>query len=304
MICNVTEDSHKDLSDVFVGYFTYVIWFILLPIVILNSLMIFVILSNKNLQKRRSNKFAVSLFLSHVLNGFSGFTEAGIVIITKDTSLSKIGKNEWQFYFLILWVVITSAIFINMLLIVVDRFMAIRYPFFYQNTNTRTLVSYTLLIGNTPYTLGCIVYVIKGLSLGTFTFVVITPVVLCFVVYANSVVYMQTRKQFKDIVKLTVSNDHTENTKERQRLAKRQLRSLCICLFLMSSFLIAWLPMVGLLLYGYATAGLLCIGENPPIFVLAWWSLNSVADPIIYASFNRDVKSKLKQISTNFRKSK
>lgn len=237
--------SHKDLS--FVGYFTYVIWFILLPIVILNSL----ILSNKNLQKRRSNKFAVSLFLSHVLNGFSDFIEAGIVIITKDTSLSKIGKNAWQFYFLMLWIVITSAIFINMLLIVVDRFMAVRYPFFYQNTKTRTLVFYTLLIDNTPYTLSFIVYVIKGISLGALTFVVITPVVLYFVVYANTVVYIQTRKQFKDIKKLTVSKDHTENTKERQRLAKRQLRSLCIRLFLMSSFLIAWIPMVGILLYGH-----------------------------------------------------
>ncbi|XP_057294558.1 cannabinoid receptor 1-like [Hydractinia symbiolongicarpus] len=296
MTCNVTISFNEEVDDSFVGYFTYVVWFIVFPIVILNLLLLFVIVCNKDLRKRRSNKFALSLFTFHALNGISGFIEAGNVIATRKSSMM-FREGTWRYYLYLSGQVISGSIFINMLLIVIDRFMAIRYPFFYQNVKTRTLILYAFLIGNFPYSLGWIVSSIKHKQVAFLTIAVTIPPVLSFVVYANSVVYMQTRKQFKDIVKLTISNDHTENTKERQRLAKRQLRSLRVCLSLMLSFLIAWLPLVVLMLFAYFV-GSSCININLFLYVHALWSLNSVVDPILYASFNRDVKNKLKRIIT------
>ncbi|XP_057294359.1 uncharacterized protein LOC130622918 [Hydractinia symbiolongicarpus] len=291
---NSTVNRKKEqFPDNVLIYYRYFCWFKFLAIIIVNTFVFVVIISKRKLRSQRNNKLFMALLFSHFSNGVWNIIEAVLVNITKQGGIHTFAATGTiRYWFSSLFLLVWAAVFVNMILVVFDRFLAIRYPYLYQRLKARTFLLSAL----------CACVVAIALTIFTTNYFGEIPVVVFVCVlsivfpgilmYAHASIYYQTRSQFKKMIKLTVTKDADDKKKEKRRLLKRQIRSLRICMLLMASFLITWIPSATLFILQFKGA----IGESILMFGYVIICLNSIADPSIYAWYNHDVKTTLKRI--------
>ena len=169
---------------------------------------------------------------------------------------------------------------------------------FYNKITTTTTLAALIIAWLIPLVFLLSTLVVARLS--QLTFVLVTMVSMTALLLENSLIYGIVRKQVKSIKSVRVtSNEHNEEDKRRlNTMTTHQAnnhRAFFICITMVLSYVIAWLPATVYVLYSLVTTQEMGINKGYLNLVVFLVFSNSISDPIIYTWFNRKLKLSLKE---------
>lgn len=122
-----------------------------------------------------------------------------------------------------------------------ERFVAVRKPFFYAKLTTRHgAAAIGVVLALTAF-----FTVWRTLSTKAYIsafFVTIIGAVL--IIVSNFLLYRSVKRQCRQIAANIVDKSSKQQHDKRQVIKKRELRSLKICLFIASSYILTWVPLI------------------------------------------------------------
>ena len=287
-------------------------------IIILSSFALFLyifliafILRNNKLRRRPANKFMLNLFISDGIVCISFMSYAGNLLRIWDD-----GNTFFQNYLTLqtpvvfIHVVVVLSM-LNFTLITVDRLIAVKWPFFYEDRihTKQSLIAIALVWGITIVYAIVMIILFNVLDPGTtrylrniiFLVVVLTGFVTLFI--SNSFIFVAARSQLKAIEKIThiienlsVEPGNISNNKKEFR--KKEFRLVRINLGLVLCFFLFW---INVLVFNIRKT--VYINEvDPPIsydhFLASWYlvQIYYICNPIWYVGLSYDVKGEMKQL--------
>ena len=250
-------------------------------IVFINITLAMFIILRKKIRKNLKNCILASLFLSHAIMGILCCFLPYRGKLT--TTIIDYGSAAML------------ATFCNLMVVTLDRFLAIRYPLIYSKVTTTSVAVALILVWLVPIIFGMITTVYYSLT--HLAFVMATSACMLVLLVENCVVYYIVRKQCKNIRKLIVPSDELINEREKPNQTAQQAnhqRAFFICIAMVLSYVIAWLPA---LIYVFFDSVLnKKIANKAVLNLIVFLALcNSITDPIIYTWFNRGLKTTIKQ---------
>ena len=292
-------------------------------LIIVNIIPIWIIISTRKIRRIMSNKFLLNLLLSHFTVGVMYLIPIVIPLL----------QNERLIIFSVNSGSEIIALF-AMIVLTIDRFVCIMYPFIYNNI-PKWLSYFIMLL---CWLLGAI-YLIIGVTLSVYNkmnvqivFLVIASILLILLLVSNSLIFRETRRHIKVISAsitpdvefsntIVHSNDHisassndkavviyTENNElnkqsskdlKKRFIQKKEIRAAYICILMVISYVIFWAPFFVISFVDNLYTGL---NLERTIYLTI---MNSIADPVIYITFNREVRSIItKRITIMFLKTK
>lgn len=289
---------------------------ILIPITVIgNGLVCIVVLCSKSLRRHPMYIFLTSLAIADFLCG-------AVVMPIK-------AKIEWDGEcFNLPWVVCWIFIIIEILVsinstnhlcaIAVDRFVALKFPYRYQDLMSKRKLGMTLfgiwvfglfwsLLGifqwRKPGKLSILNHgnrcfiVNKTYFTTTYVLFYIAPIFLMIFIY--SFVYKTTLRQISNISRNEV---HSTKEKKERRKRKRQFKTVRSVVMVFTAYTVCWMPCVILILLVYYTPSI------RRVFTTQWFSIlrflfinflphfNSTLNPFIYVLLNREFLSAVKEL--------
>ena len=277
-------------------------------IVLVNTVSILITLSKDEIRRKRSNKLFLSLLSSHLM--------LGLVLIIRSMILWFSNKNDKHSR-----IFRNAAATISLcatISLAIDRFICITYPFRYSNLSkwfTNIIISVCWIVG--------IMYVIVNMIVTNYNalvrpFRVLNVIAIITLPVCNALIFKESRKHIKHISASMVfradtnaSKDYSmeaSNSKEKNTsidedksigrnekassedlkkviILKKEMRAAFICILLMTSYIVCWLPITVRLF----------ITTKKDSYVTTFTEylamLNSIADPVIYVSLNSELRS-------------
>lgn len=286
---NSSSELHLHNSKVIRYFYLYIAWIEFILIIILNALVGIVILKKRKIRQQKCNIHFLFLLLSHFLIGVCGLIETTWSHFTNDITLHHIhNKSDPRVVIATVYFCVQLSAFSNMVLVVLDRFLAVKYSYFYDRLSKGCSISTTFVFSAVPIVLIVIAWLGNDVYYALIAFNIYTLSIGSFTVYVHMSIYVQTKTQFKKIIKNVVLDDKLMQITERRRLLYRQTRSLFISLLLILSYSVAWIPTYVIVII-FLVGG--DVTPTAKVLTYACLCLNSIADPIIYAFFNKSVKS-------------
>ncbi|XP_078371553.1 beta-1 adrenergic receptor-like [Oculina patagonica] len=278
------------------------LWFSLsgLAAVIGNAIVLWLFYCNRSL-RTISNRFLASLCVADLLVGLL-IDPTWIAI--RFFTLPQNPRLFWMNIIDMLWIHTTAATVFNLCCVSVDRFIAIRFPFRYQDIINKKrcyivitmvwLISlflpFSSLLGDTPENRDKL-----WLSLTVITFVVpITVVILCYFW-----IFKEARKQARMIGRQEINLD--ENNKVR---ALQNYKALKTIGFVLGVFIVSWIPclIISVVNHHDVTEHDQCIDQKLYFVVWPWIEAiaftSSAINPWIYCFRNGEFREALR---VNFR---
>lgn len=262
------------------------IWMTQSALVIFSNLVcLYIITAAKGLKRSYSNWFLIGVMVSHIIKGCS------LIIFIQDV-------YKEVFFDMFVDSMALSLIFLTLL--TVDRYLAIKHTFLY-HTLTWRYATLALGISVVPW-IGFVVFVYissqnyNGCQTVT-VLGVITLAVGILLIFSNYNVYREARRQLASIASTTIRSTDQQRKVAQDRMKKRKLKAIGICMLITMSFIVFWLP------YFVFTFLDLAGALDAEAIVKFWlhmgsWfcgGLNSVIDPIIYEYFNKDIRRYLRK---------
>ena len=127
------------------------------------------------------------------------------------------------------------------ILLSLDRFVAVRKPFFYAKLTTRHGLA---SIGG-AFSLTTFFTIWRTISTKAYIsafFVTIFGAVL--IVVSNFLLYRSVKRQCRQIASTIVDKSSRQQHDKRQDIRNRELRSLKVCLFIAISYILTWVPLI------------------------------------------------------------
>lgn len=250
-------------------------------IFLLNSICLFVMLKERILLKNLQNIYLTGLLISHGGNGFVFIVAYATQLISWDAKIT-INKIRYMFY--------ASACSYTFLLSL-DRYLAIRRPFYYQTLSKRFITATN--IAAISYTLVFIVSFhlsqIYGVLVATCAKIAVGTTLSIF----NATLYFELRKQFRAIQSTCVHKSADEHISSAKKGKLRQTRALKLCVFITVSYMLFWYP------HMFSTVHYFTTGYQTNVTVLQCLELlallDSIVDPLIYIYLNKTVKRKIRE---------
>lgn len=284
MFTNESSYHYSETHQEVYVYFLHSLFIQAVIIVIINVFSLWIIIRSGRIYKKLQNIYLMGLLLSHGLNGLSFVLYYVLVNMTSvsKTLLYHVKMMRDTFY-------IFSACYTTM--IALDRYLAIKRPFYYTTLGKRfVIISNSLIV---------LISVVVKLA---FVLTTITTTIIAFLVilifsasvgFFNYVLYREVKKQYVSINSMTVYHTNEAEAKHKKYIKRRQLRSLKICLLLTFSYVLFWLPyVVTVLLYQmFKTFLMWKVRSCLELFNL----FNSIVDVVIYVSLNNDMKQEMKK---------
>ena len=237
-----------------------------------------------------SNRFLASLSIADVLVGLvidpywivircwnSRRVQRKLVMITK-----------------MLWIHTTAATTLNSCCVSIDRFIAIRFPFRYQDSFTkRRCFAVIILVWLISLSLPFLMFSREGMELCVFIAFTICLVPLLVVSFCYIIIFKLARKQFKRILLAKNIPDSGENIRVR---VVQNLKAIKTVGFVLSACIITWMPSVVLQLvrFYYMEEEKRCrlrkleFVKSPWVEAIAFTS--SAINPLIYYFRNSDFR--------------
>ena len=282
----------------------YTISFIVLSSIalLLNVFVNIVMLCNKKLRRRPSNKFLMNLLIS---DGF-----VCISLISYSVYLMVTWEDEKSFYenyplhrtFVIIVDVVVCLSVSNFSLITLDRLIAVKWPFFYEDSiPTKQVFIAINVVWVITVVYGIILIILFNTldhkisrNLGKIAFIVVVIAGFITLLTTNCFVFVEARKQLRAIEKMFVivpsdkSNKKIEFRKKQFRLVRINI-GLIICFFLF--WINAVIIRIKLLVYPIEELHLYF-----EYFVAAAYlaHLYYLCNPIWYVTLNHDVRQEVK----------
>ena len=278
-------------------------------------LYIFVIvlmLRNKKLRKRPANKFLLNLLISDAIVCILFMSYAGRLLAIWDDE-----KSFFENYFMlpaldVFFYVIIVLSMLNFTLITVDRLIAVKWPFFYEDRihTKQSLIAIAVVWGITIAYAIVMITLFNDLDpgtstyLGKVTFVVIIIIGFITLFISNSFVFVEAKSQLRAIEKITYSIENisvessVKSNNTQRELCKKKFRLVRINIGLILCFFLFWTNLVILFIRLLIHAD----GKEPPIrkeYILASWYLvitYYICNPLWYVALSYDVKREVKQL--------
>ena len=278
------------------SWWSYVMLIESYSIVIINSIAIYAVTRNTR-SKSICNMFLTGLFTSHFCTGI-----IGSVVFTVEFVVNRSALNETNTYEKIITSLFCGSFIFTytcVALVTLDRLLAVRFLFRYERLNKKFVVCSYIIAIIIP-----IVYIIlthTGYISASYHVFVMTGCTVCIgMAISNVIIYRQVRRQYLHILATIVAFDDIAQKAKEKRLRQRRLRSVRICVFIVCSFTLLWLPVgVWCLILMYVFTDKRYYVWSPVFVYLllnAFLYMNSMIDPIIYISINREAKVNIRKI--------
>ena len=269
-------------------------------------------LRNKKLRKRPANKFLLNLLISDAIVSILFMSYAGRLLAIWDDE-----KSFLEHYFMlptldVFFYVIIVLSMLNFTLITVDRLIAVKWPFFYEDRihTKQSLIAIAVVWGITiayaivMITLFNVLDPRTSTYLGKVTFVVIITIGFITLFISNSFVFVEAKRQLRSIEKITYSIENisvepsVKSSNTQRELCRKKFRLVRINIGLILCFFLFWTNLVILFIRLLVHAD----GKEPPIrkeYILASWYLvitYYICNPLWYVALSYDVKREVKQL--------
>ena len=240
-----------------------------------------------------SNRFLASLSVADAFVGLV-IDPVWIVIICW---IQPRGQKNLSMITKMLWIHTTAATTLNSCCVSIDRFIAIRFPFRYQDSLTkRRCFAVILLVWLISLSLPFLLFLRERrekLELRVFIVFTICLVPLLVVCFCYILIFKLARKQFRRILPAKNIPDSGENVRVRVRQNFKAIKTLG---FVLSACIITWMPSVVLQLvkFYYMEEEKRCrlrklkFGVSPWVEAIAFTS--SAINPLIYYLRNSDFR--------------
>ena len=254
-------------------------------VVLVNSIFLYAVISVKRACYRASDVFMMGLFISYIIYNLAFVTffknAQGETIESLFTRIMGILFDFWFF---------SSLTFV--ILLSVDRYIAIKQPFFYDTLTWRYTIysiSFGLLLP-LAYTLYIQFFEYHILSVDIpilFLFITLTT--------SNYYVYCEAKRQLATIAVNTVGD---KDEHQLRSLRKQRWRSLKICFSMVASTFVLRLPHSTLNIFSTYAPHLFTGNRNTMqwIFYTTVFieNTNAIVDPLLYGCFNHDIRRTLR----------
>ena len=234
---------------------------------------------NKTLNKNPSNLFLLSLFLSHIILGISGFIKA-------------FRQSDY-----LINIIITSILagFLSLVLVTIDRYVAIKYPFQHQKLTRFVAITVTFLVVWLPTSITIIYLLTLNLDI-KFSQILCVAIILIaamVLISTNIYVYSIARTHIKRIKNINVETNQVRNQRRRKQ---RTMKPIYICATIVFTFLITWMPT--LVVNFLVILNKLTLKEKIMTFTytIPMASIDCIINPIIYVVFNRQIRVEIVKI--------
>ena len=276
-------------------------------IVIVNAIPIWIIISTSTIRRNMSNKFLLNLLVSHFAVGVV-YAVYMIIQLFHIKMPNIIGSFS---------MIISFALTV----LAIDKLGCIKYPFYYRNLPkwvSFLIMSLCWMLGTIHLVLGIMFSAINSLRNIKITFFVIGFVESMILFVSNILIFKETRRHIKAISSSMTSNIDTANTSvvtnkntvrigdmahdssntaklRKQFIQKKEIRAAYICILMATSYVIFWIPFYVVYFIDELRT------EINLAYTVYVAMTNSIADPVIYISLNKKIRSTvIKRITQMF----
>ena len=235
-----------------------------------------------------SNRFLASLSMA---DAFVGLVIDPVLIVIICWIQPEVQGNLFMIT-IMLWIHTTAATTLNSCCVSIDRFIAIRFPFRYQDSLTkRRCFAVIILVWFISLCLPSLMFSREGMELFVSITITICLVPLLVVSFCYILIFKLARKQFRRILETTNIPDSGENMRVR---VMQNFKAIKTVGFVLSACIITWMPSVVLLLVEiyYIEEKHIIMKVKSVVWpwVLAIAVSSSVINPLIYYFRNSDFR--------------
>ena len=290
--------TNPDISNTHTRNFIMLASFALL----LDMFVILLMLWNKKLRKRRSNKLLLNLLISDGIVCVSFITYCANVMIASNDASSFYDLYLQQLKLFVLIDVVVLLSLFNLTLITLDRLIAVKWPFFYEERiQTKQILIAIGIIWAITIVHGIVLMILYHVLdrytifyLGNVVFLVVIITGFVVLLASNFFVFVEARRQLRAIEKISI--EHLNKSQKRaNKFRKKECRLVRINIGLVLCFFLFWINTliitVKLLIYSDETC--------PPItarYMLVSWYLvyiYYISNPLWYVGLSQDVKQEV-----------
>ena len=272
--------------------------------ILINAIFLAMFVRNPSLRATPSNIFLINLIGSDIVTAMAGLV-ACINFFIRHAATDEI-MSETRGITLFMYIFIASLIdsLIAIILVTMDRFIAITQPFKYREMFTKRNVYIQLITSWIIVIIAPILGVIFATTTNQESYriaqsslaLVVAGVSIfgmVFLAIANLIILGQIRKQIKLVSSISVFGDDKEAAKKSEdSLRKKEMRAVYLCFSIVGMFIISWLPFaIGLIINKYPSLvnASIVLMDAGKALVLLGIALN----PCLYVPFKSDLRAML-----------
>ena len=264
-------------------------------IVVFNSAVWFLFLKRRNL-RNKSNYFIASLSASHILIGLFGVP---CYVSSRKKISTLVLCTEVFYYFL------CSSI-LNLYLVTYERYLSIMKPLYYHrrmgNSFVITVICTAWMFPSIPITIDTLFRTkmkIHRFSLGylvyhwiqTLTFLTIFLLLAA----VNTAMFRVAKRQLQAIQAVQHVVNSAMHRRPSEQSSRREKRTTFFFVYIVTTFLVFWLPKIGCEVYELVHHKLLD-HTDLEVITLCIALLNPIFDPLIYLFFKADFKKAMRKM--------
>lgn len=238
---------------------------------LVNLLLLILILKESKLRQKKANKFFINLLLVHcflcIITLVSGFFTS---------STKRIFKNG-----------ILIQMFLSLMIISIDRFMNIKYPFKYQRLRTKH-VSLIIVGSWIPSVTSIVLCVILGIT--AHHCVVICTILIVLASICLTVTNLNIFRLARHHSEAIAQQRTTHASKPKSSETTNQLKVSLICFASVLSFILLWFPYFVHNILALANVYKIVDDKLFTLAVVKFALLNSLMDPLLFIALNKDAR--------------
>lgn len=272
--------------------------------ILINAVFLAMFTRNASLRATTSNIFLINLIGSDIVTATAGLVVCINFFIRHATTEEIMSETRGITLFMYIFIASLVDSLIAIILVTMDRFIAIMRPFKYREIFTKRNVYIQLIISWIVVIIAPTVGVIfatttnqesyKGAQSSLALIVAgISIFGMVFLAIANLIILGQIRKQIKLVSSISVFGDDKEAAKKSEdALRKKEMRAVYLCFSIVGMFIISWLPFaIGLIINKYPPMekASIVLMDTGKALVLLGIALN----PCLYVPFKSDLRAML-----------
>lgn len=233
--------------------------------------------------------FLLTLFAAHAVSCINGLPAMAVYIYNgtriNPYTRSSLVMNEFIFIVEVLTTITLS----------IDRYLAIKKPFMYQNLTEKhayLTISVILFLG-VLHTIPAFLFETTYVAISSLIIIGCIAICIC-----NYRLFAEVKQQCKQISTTIVHRDHETELQMKSKINMRLLKSLKMCLVFVLTFLMLWMPFLVIVVLTKKKIMNNLIYKMMQLIAI----LNGIFDPLTFFVFRRKARKMILKLLCWFRK--